>query len=213
MPLTEIFAGYFVGRGLDRLIAWLPGKGKPVPHWEAAVAHAIPDMRIHGIVKEEPRVEVIGPVELSQAEIARADTIRPTLAVNDSHAMLVEEPILIHSPVRIRTQLLDFAELEAIRGTAKHRPIVTAGAVVVSPEERVLVFHHRARVSRTFPDCLHIIGGAYQPPTGAHGIDDHYSLQSAAQREVREEINAVITCDNDPPLLLAEEISEDSSSA
>ncbi|HEX7243801.1 MAG TPA: NUDIX domain-containing protein [Longimicrobiaceae bacterium] len=205
--LGEFIAGYVGQKVLDHVLGLFRARG-PVPRWDAAIERAVPDIRIHGVVTAEPQIRLLGRVDLSGEEAAEAAAIRAELEINDPHAMLVEPPQVHLDPVQLRARTLDYAELEALRRRDRHGPVVTAGAVVVCPEKRVVVLHHRSRDSRTFPDHLHVIGGSYQPPVRDKGVDDHLSLRSAAQREVQEEIGAVITLDNNPPMLLAEERSE-----
>lgn len=209
--LIEFLANY----GGTRLLDWFfkrvgtTRQLPPITNWEATIERAISDIKIYGVVREEPRLEIKGPYPLTDEQTTAIDLMRPTIEINDPHAMLIQEPDLMHSPVHLRAQTLDYAALEMLRKEEKHQHILSAGAVIVCPEARTLVFHHRSTRSRTFPDCIHIIGGAYQPPGVRPGVDyDSLSLKSAAQREVKEETNAVITCDNFPPMLLAEERSE-----
>ena len=181
---------------------------KSVENWEATIERAIPDVKIYGVVPEEPKLELVGPYQPTSEQQNAADLLRPTIEINDPHAMLVDDPELLHSPVKLRANTLDYALLEVLRKEQKQKHIVSAGAVIVCPKARMLVLHHRSKNSRTFPDRIHTTGGAYQPPNVKPGVDfDSLSLKSTAQREVKEETNAVIACDGSPPMLLAEERS------
>lgn len=175
--------------------------------WQSAIQQTISDIKIYGVVHDEPTLQFAGPYILNDEQTAARDILRATTEVNDPHAMLIQEPELLHSPVRLQAHTLDYATLEILRKENKHQHIVSAGAVIVCPEARTLVFHHRSPHSRTFPDRIHTVGGAYRPP-GVQPGDFDLSLKSAAQHKVRAETNAVITCDNCPPMLLAAEISE-----
>lgn len=185
-------------------VAW---QSPRVANWQATIERAIGDVKIYGVVHEEPRIELEGPYPLSNEQIAARDALRTTTEINDPHAMLIQEPQLLDHPVQLRAQTLDYAALEILRKENKHQHIVSASAVIVCPKAKTLIFHDRSPRSRTFPSCIHTVGGAFQPAGVRAGHFDA-NLRSAAEREVREEINAVITCSNSPPMLLAEELSE-----
>ncbi|MFM9968381.1 MAG: hypothetical protein ACKVQK_08290 [Burkholderiales bacterium] len=209
--IGEALAKWGVTRLADFLFK-LIGKAcgnKPVPNWEATIERLVPDIRIYGLVPEEPRLELLGPYRATNEQRKAADLLRPTLDENDPHAMLVEEPELIHSPVHLRANTLDYALLEVLRNEKKHQHIVSAGALVVCQKARTLVLHHRSKDSRTFDGCIHITGGAYWPPNVIPRKDrDALSLKATARREVMEETGAAIDCDGSAPMLLAQERSE-----
>lgn len=208
--IGEFLAKYGGARFLDYFFKHVlkMQKLRPVANWEASIERVIPDAKIYGVVLEEPILKLNGTYPFTDQQIAAAESLRSTIRINDPHAMLLQAPDLLHSPVQLKAYTLDYAALEVLRNENKHQHIVSANAVIVCPDARVLVLQHRSPKSRTFPDCIHIIGGAYQPPNITPGIDfDSLSLKSTAQREVKEETNIVITCDSFPPMLLAEEQS------
>jgi hypothetical protein len=202
--------GTVMERALDAVLERVPlprRRVRPPVGWEARVERHCGDMRILGLVTEEPEIEVVDTPLLSPEDEALREELLPTLPFNDAHGLLVEPPMLDHSPLCLRVAATDYAGLEVLRRRDRHVGILSAGALLACPATRQLILHHRSRYSRTYPDHLHVIGGAYMPPTSRYGRADGASLISTAQREVLEETRAAITLDDDPPILVAEEPS------
>jgi 8-oxo-dGTP pyrophosphatase MutT (NUDIX family) len=183
-------------------------KSVPVRGWEALIERHCGDTRFIGIVTEEPRIDLMPRTVLTPEEQTTRATVLPGILRNDPHGMLLEPPTLLSRSFRLSVQPLDYADLEVLRRRNSHGWIISAGALLVCRTEKVIVLHHRSPHSRTYPDALHIVGGAYIPPGIRPDIeDDGHSLFATARREVMEETRAAITLDNDPPIIVSEELS------
>lgn len=168
-------------------------------------------VKVHRIVKRTPTVTALGSVTISAEVGARASVLRPSLELNEMHALALNWN---GSDVdTIRAEICDFADVKALRELPAHvpasrPPVLSAGAVVVCPTERCLLLHRRSATSATYPNLLHILGGAYKPPIQHRHIDnpgDRSSLEFTMLREVFEE-SGLIVRRYDEPVCVAQEL-------
>lgn len=168
-------------------------------------------IRVHRVISRAPTVTVTGKVALPPTAIKLAAAIRPTLELNEMHALALR---WTGSDVdTIRAEICDFAEVIALRKLAApsgvQRPaVISAGAVVICPKERSILLHRRSASSATYPNVLHILGGAFKPPIQLSHIDnpgDRTSLEFTMLREVFEE-SGLIVRRYDEPICVAEEL-------
>ena len=169
-----------------------------IPRIEHFVNREMSKVRVHRIVQKAPRVSLQGSEPLAPAVVERAAEIRPSLALNELHALAVRwsgEEV-----ANLRVVSADFAEVLALREHARSTPallpnVLSAGAVLVCPAKRFVLLHRRSKGSATYPDALHILGGAYKPPKDLGVIDapgDRDSLEFTMIREVFEESGLVV---------------------
>lgn len=203
-----VIAGLFSeGR---RLYRWL----KPTQssaYWVERISYHFRNqgtVHIFGAYHREPSVEVIGRVTLTREQEAYAAALNPK--VNDPHAMLAEEPDWSSGNLVLKVLALDYKEVKALTETGQPKDktlrLVSANALVVCAERRKIILHRRAKNSRTYPDCLHTVGGGYMPPLIGGGKDDQHSLKETAIREVEEETRAHLTLESLPTLLGLQEL-------
>lgn len=166
---------------------------------------------VYRIVKRAPTVTIEGPVAIPAEVGARASVLRPSLELNEMHALA---PTWNGTEVdTIRAKTCDFADVKALRELPADKlvsrpPVLSAGAVVVCPTERYLLLHQRSATSDTKPNLLHILGGAYKPPIQHRDIDnpgDRFSLEFTMLREVFEE-SGLIVRRYDEPVCVAQEL-------
>ena len=185
-------------------------------------AHAIPLVntaantrgqlvKIHRIIKRVPTVAITGRAIFSPEIVTSALERRLNLELNEVHALASQWD---GSDVDcIRAESCDFAEVLALReqSLVSRKPppaVLSAGAVVICPEARSLIVHRRSSTSATYPDALHILGGAYKPPVQFKHIDnpgDRSSLEFTMIREVFEETGLIVRR-YDEPVSVAEEL-------
>ncbi len=114
----------------------------------------------------------------------------------------------IHNLNEIDVLPLKYSHVSAIRETItsldryknKSPQVITAGTLLVCPENRQIVVQHRQN-TETHPDHYHTFGGAYRKTEFFEEIDfnianDRNSLKFTLVREVFEETNIVLNKDN-----------------
>jgi 8-oxo-dGTP pyrophosphatase MutT (NUDIX family) len=168
-------------------------------NWEARINNYLTDVKIYGTVSEEPVIEIVGRYELNEGE--QKLVTQQKFKVNDIHGMVADEPMLLHSPVILSARTLSYGTLELLRQSDRHQYILSSAVVLVCPKREVLIVHHRSLDSRTYPDAIHTIGGAFQPSV------DRNSLKRTAHREVDEETEASVLVEDEPLMMLSLERS------
>ncbi len=178
---------------------------RPAPYWlERLCSHYRNEDTVHffGEYSKEPSIEVVGEVELTAEQKNYAAQQNPR--VNDPHAVIVELPDWSSASPHIKVRGLDYKQVLALTQTGNSpQPrlhLISANAVIVCPERKELILHRRAAESRTYPHCLHTVGGGYMPP-GIGPKDDQYSLKETVIREVDEETRVHFTIDTLPRIL------------
>lgn len=168
-------------------------------------------VKVHRVIKRVPTITITGPAIFSPEIVTSALAKRPNLELNEVHALASDWD---GSDVDcIRAESCDFADVLALREQSailrKPPPaVISAGAVVICPEARSLIVHRRSSTSATYPNALHIMGGAYKPPVQYKNIDspgDRSSLEFTMIREVFEESGLIIRR-YDEPICVAKEI-------
>jgi hypothetical protein len=162
--------------------------------------------RVLTTCKREPAVDIMGNFQLSPEQARYAAAQQPK--DNDPHAILCKMPDWKASEVKLRVHRLDYRAVLAIDkfpiNPEQTIPLISASGVLICRDRKELILHYRAETSRTYPNCVHTIGGAYKPP-GFTGTDDGLLLSNIFIREVDEEVKAHINLDNPPPMVLLEE--------
>lgn len=147
---------------------------------ERFASHAV----IRSLSALEPELHELGALSFEAGIATAAAAIRPTLSVNDGHAVLAEDPpSWTAARVRLRFHTADFATIRALRDAGRRPRIVSASAVLFSKKRRLLHVHLRSAGSDTYPGLLHTYGGAYLP----HPARPDGNLLFTLQREVHEE--------------------------
>lgn len=184
---------------------------EPSPHWMPRLnAYFKGEVQVFCQIAREPIIKIEGPYKLSQDLLADADGEKAKIAAegrpNDPHAILVGEPQWLSDQPVLRAQTLDFAGVRAMRKCDLSPQVISASAVIVCQQARVLVVHERALDVDTFPGQFHTMGGAYLPP-GAGGVDaDRTSSRTTVLREVLEEAQLSLSGDQFPPMMMAKEL-------
>ena len=181
----------------------------PSPNWISRLNNKFnSEVRIFCQIEHEPRITIEGDIDLSDAQTLIAERERLRLhrenRPNDRHAIVVGEPNWSSDPPQICARVLDFAAVCALRMEGLKPELLSSSALIVCSEERVLLFHERAKNVATYPGYTHTLGGAYIPP-GA-GVDDRGGLISTVVREVHEETQIALTGDL-PAMIMAKELS------
>lgn len=194
----------------------LPGGGattrspREAPHWLARLNAAFTGAAVvHCVLRQEPRIVIEGPAELSPEERDLAERRRSEFPaqgiVNDPHAILTRTPVWSDNPVVFNVRTLDFAAVSAMRHFGKRPALLSGGALVFCEATQELLLHRRAENSATYPGSLHILGGGYMPPGVSGRNFDQHGLVDTARREVLEEARVSLALETLPPMLLATE--------
>lgn len=121
---------------------------------------------------------------------SRAAEIRsdPTLS-NKSHGLLIGDLSAVGRRAPVRFVRTDYATVRAARETGRRPPILSAGGIVFCPSDRTVLLQYRSATAATYPHCLHLLGGNYEPATEESDEDDQYDapLLQTAIREIGEE--------------------------
>lgn len=125
---------------------------------------------------------------------------------NDPHALLVNDPLWNADPVNLEVTTVDFSEICALRQEGLKSQIISAGGVLLCTEREELVLHRRGDVA-TYPNALHILGGAYIPDGAGVCDPDRAGLHSTAVREIHEETQAHVSVHDTPNMVMAKELS------
>jgi 8-oxo-dGTP pyrophosphatase MutT (NUDIX family) len=167
-------------------------------------------IRIHQVIYKSPTVSVSGNMQLPAEVIQNALTLRPELELNERHA--IAESWDGTNVDTIRTKTCDFADLLALREYSKKEnklppKVLSSGAVVICPSMRCILLHRRSDSSATYPNALHILGGAFKPPEKYKFIDnpgDRMSLEFTMVREVFEESGLIVRRYQEPICVMQE---------
>lgn len=170
---------------------------------------------IHGPYQHSPVIQGSGVITLPPDAQANVDKwlahLRERDAPNDPHGILCAPVAWMDDPVRFTFQRADYAQLRALREAAAAQSgtppqVLSANALIVCPEDRVVMLHRRSPASATYPNCLHTVGGAYWPPGTEGRSGDGNSLRRTVLREVLEETHANIALDKATPMVIMEEV-------
>jgi 8-oxo-dGTP pyrophosphatase MutT (NUDIX family) len=179
----------------------------PVNYWIERLNATYPnDVQIHGILNEEPTIELLGSLSISKEEAKISIKYRKNLKVNDPVAVLSEIPIWTDRPLVLRTYTTDFATVCALDEMGKRPTMISANALLFCPDTQELILHRRSEASRDYPGYLHTFGGAYMPPEKQSHDFDHLSLVRTARRETLEESGISFDIGSLPKLLMGYEL-------
>ncbi len=160
------------------------------------------EVEVIRFVKEVPELRNVGVIELApnvreQTEQALREEGR--YYVNDSHAVLSEEPVWEDQPIILRYKSTDYFGICSLSNN-NTTPVKTlsSSVVVICSQKRELYLHRRAAVSRTYPSCLHTMGGACKP-------DEDVDLIETAQRELKEEAKLHFQRSGGIPMMMVRE--------
>lgn len=190
-------------------------------HLKEDSEHAIPRLhelinrkksliKIHQIINSSPSVSITGTLHIPNPTAEAAKTIRSKLELNELHA--ISNLWDGRNVDTIRAETCDFAEVLALREQAKidktsPPQVLSAGAVVICPSARCILLHRRSKDSATYPNALHILGGAFKPPIQYKSIDnpgDRMSLEFTMVREVFEESGLIVRRYQEPICVMQE---------
>jgi hypothetical protein len=210
--------------GVWKIVMWLLGHLKrligrgalPQDSWVPHINQLFRDkVVLSGPYRHEPTVKIIGPFPLTTPQAAFAVKERKRLTAdptksNDPHAILSSKPNWNDDPVHFEAWSLDFAAVRSLRDktlNADPLPLVlSVNSLLICRKSREIILHRRALHSDTFPNALHTIGGGYWPP----GVDAHegdqFRLRNTAIRETREESGVTFSLDENPPMVLLQEL-------
>ncbi len=137
------------------------------------------------LLEDKPRA---GELEwFAEPEIDdRAKEIKATLDVDVGHGLALDQGWRLGGSSPVRFVRTNYALIKAARERDLRPPILSAGAIVFCPAERSVLLQFRSQRVETYPNCLHTLGGNYEPPTSV-GTRDGPSLATTAMREVEEE--------------------------
>lgn len=168
------------------------------------------EVEIYCFNRLEPKIHIKGRHLLSSAQLSGAVVHRQQLAAsgrpNDPHALLVNDPLWNADPVNLEVTTVDFSEICALRQEGLKPQIISAGGVLLCTEREELVLHRRGDVA-TYPNALHILGGAYIPDGAGVCDPDRAGLHSTAVREIHEETQAHVSVHDTPNMVMAKELS------
>lgn len=170
------------------------------------------DIAIHGPYRNLPGIRIQAAAAVAPALAIEAENWRQKLRCenrpNDPHGIVLGEVSWDDDPLSFRIEVVDYGQLCAMRsvaGSGQPPRVLSANALVVCPQERLLMLHRRAPDSATYPSHLHTVGGGYWPP-GLEGREgDGHSLRDTAIREIHEETRASISIEPDTPMIVMEE--------
>ncbi len=173
------------------------------------------EARVHGPFSKIPSITDGKPVILNQAEaLQRAIWLKhleSRAAPNDPHGIIAGEVNWQDNPIHLWVDRADYAQVKALRSVAETEGrlpprVLSANALAVCAEDRLLMLHRRSPDSATYPAHLHTIGGAYWPPGFDNRGGDEGDIWSTAVREVREETNISLSDDCMGSVLILEEL-------
>ena len=188
---------------------WIPVA--PSAHWVARINSCFRGrVDVLGQTAREPRLRIEGAHTLTDEQNQVAQTEKQCLLdenrPNDSHAILINEPLWLADPIECIAKTLDYAGVRALRAEGFKPAILSASAVIVCRETRELLLHMRGSSVATFPNCLHTLGGAYIPGSPANVDPDRGGLRKTLIREVNEETQLSLSDEIFPPMMLCKEI-------
>lgn len=117
---------------------------------------------------------------------------------NEPHALLGDDDSVAgHADYTVG----DFATVCALREAGRRPRLLSAGGLAVCAERRCVLLQRRSQWVSTYPGCLDIVGGAFQPRAdgGAGDLD----LVATIVREFREETGIVLALGRRPPAVIA----------
>lgn len=183
------------------------------------------EVEVFRLVRQAPKLESVGNImylppgqrpretdrelfrrrRVIEEELRRKAAERLRNTINSPHAVLVGETAWISNSVVLRFKATDYIGINILsEGGSVPVPILSANALLFCGERRELYLHRRSPHSRTYPSCLHTVGGAYIPP-GIDSVDDKYDLIATAQREVWEETGMHFLRNKNTRMLLSRE--------
>lgn len=167
---------------------------------------------IHGPYTLSPRIVLRPRLVHDDHKATLARQQREKLAgvsPNDPHGLLLGDVRWADDPLSFEIQPADFADLLVLRSVSPVQSpprVLSANALVVCDELRLIMLHRRSKDSATYPGCLHTVGGGYWPPGFDGREGDGLDLRHTATREVYEETRASIVIDDGTPLVAMEEL-------
>lgn len=151
---------------------------------------------IKGIYNYCPKVSYKGNQEI---EKSTSDTIKEIKSNNselvdvfgnDTLGIIIENDMQWQSdPIDIDYKSTDFYAIKAMRKNGELPHIISGCALVICSEEKKIILHKRSGNSATYPDAIHIFGGAFI----GNGQDNYREsegdeyISRTIQRELHEE--------------------------
>jgi hypothetical protein len=182
---------------------------KPIDNWLPLINHTLQgEAEILVECARFPVLENTGNHVLTSNEKEYADEKRAALRQNDPHALVSTDTIWRGQPL-IKYTTTDYAGVSAMRALGKLPAILSANAVLICPESRLIIVHRRSASSATYGNYLHTLGGAYIPQgTNALNDVDRKGLSATVGREIFEETQIRVDPESKTiPLVCMREIS------
>jgi 8-oxo-dGTP pyrophosphatase MutT (NUDIX family) len=99
-------------------------------------------------------------------------------------------------PLKIFSEKIRFSNAMLLRKHHKSPMIITGNVLIINPDSKKLILQARSEKSATYPNSLHIFGGALLPKDKRNNIHDNNFIKSTVLRELNEEINLTPNIDN-----------------
>jgi len=115
---------------------------------------------------------------------------------NEPHALLESYTDLGNTPIVFDAKKTYFSTILCLRDKNIKPNIISAGAVLIDNEKKVLIVHQRSLNSATYPGYYHILGGAFLPKMNNYSTTYDTTLKYTVIREIAEETNSEIEIKN-----------------
>jgi ADP-ribose pyrophosphatase YjhB (NUDIX family) len=199
-------------KSIEKLRRYIPSwRNRASKDWISRLNEAFSgEVRIYCQTSQEPVLHIEGEYQLTDSQKEKAAKQREVLKhagrPNVMHALLVEEPKWLATPVHMHVQTIDYAGIFALRYEGGKPQVLSSNALILSHELGQILLHRRRTSDDKYHSHLHIIGGGYMPPSN-QGRDDGESLRATAEREVLEETKLALPPEAAPSMILAKEIA------
>ena len=135
---------------------------------------------------------------LADARAAWVERLAGEGRPNEPHALLADGDSIA---ARADYAVVDFATVCAMRERGRRPRLLSAGGLAVCAERGCVLLQRRSRWVSTYPGCLDIVGGAFQPP--APGFTGDSGLADTVAREFQEETGIALAPSRHPPAVIA----------
>ncbi len=167
------------------------------------------EVEFFSIIEKEPLIKNIKIDSFQDLDKSRVLYHRKILLQNnrsnDLHAVLVNRPLWSDENFILENRLYDFSQILTLRENNYKPQIISSSTVLFCRETQELILHRRSKDVATYPDRLHILGGAYIPTDSGNSRKDE--LFKTVVREIHEESNLHVTQNTTPYIVVTKELS------
>jgi len=167
------------------------------------------EVEFFSFIEKEPLIQNLKRDSFQNIDKKRVLTHRKILLQNnrpnDLHAVLVNKPLWSDKNFILENKIYDFSQILTLREDNYKPQIISSSAVLFCKETQELILHRRAKDVATYPDRLHILGGAYIPTDS--GNSKKNELFKTVVREIYEESNLHISQTDKPYIVVTKELS------